>query len=579
MELIKNLVQVKNNWKPLKQWEFEQQKNEKIDDVLRKKYIPTKESIEKAKNYSNTIIDSINIMDKHTIDKSQDANLVVANYSAIISIASMLLGIASGRFIKKTNLAKKLPDWKPYWELLGIITLTSVSNVFLNIWQANVAKKSARIARFQTRENELKDFNNFIVYTKDQKDEAKEIAKSLSDDNFEDVKILSKKHFNPIKMHKDAKLTLDNLNAEDIKYKEWKDNYLKKETQKEEKFKNLNDFIKEEDLIQAEKERNNILKTIKKIENKSNEYSTNMKIATFILSAIITSITTLVGAGLSGVLSLITKNNKLSKKLNNFIKISQFLLITLIPGYTTVFLTAPTVKLVKDAARIGRFKAKQELLNNPEEYIAFSDKERKSISIDDSEVEVKKAPKKGFKYYVNLLKELKNDANEYFNYVNTTQKENEKINKALKKIEVSEIQKKEAKKIQKQLFYAFEKVDEKQVSFIEDTDAIVDIIRDTLISIINFGIKLLPIYVCAKDIKTINKGKMPETLRDVIKISTSNKLKISTIVTLIMPFILPKFINFYAVIKSTEIEKQTGKIGVMTAIKDLEDARNFIVEN
>ena len=209
MELIKNLVQVKNNWKPLKQWEFEQQKNEKIDDALRKKYIPTKESIEKAKNYSNTIIDSINIMDKHTIDKSQDANLVVANYSAIISIASMLLGIASGRFIKKTNLAKKLPDWKPYWELLGIITLTSVSNVFLNIWQANVAKKSARIARFQTRENELKDFNNFIVYTKDQKDEAKEIAKSLSDDNFEDVKILSKKHFNPIKMHKDAKLTLD----------------------------------------------------------------------------------------------------------------------------------------------------------------------------------------------------------------------------------------------------------------------------------------------------------------------------------------------------------------------------------
>lgn len=187
--------------------------------------------------------------------------------------------------------------------------------------------------------------------------------------------------------------------------------------------------------------------------------------------------------------------------------------------------------------------------------------------------------KKLLKKDLNLLKELKNDANEYFNYVNTTQKENEKINKALKKIEVSEIQKKEAKKIQKQLFYAFEKVDEKQVSFIEDTDAIVDIIRDTLMSIINFGIKLLPIYVCAKDIKTINKGKMPETLRDVIKISTSNKLKISTIVTLIMPFILPKFINFYAVIKSTEIEKQTGKIGVMTAIKDLEDARNFIVEN
>ena len=49
MELIKNLVQVKNNWKPLKQWEFEQQKNENIDDVLRKKYIPTKESIEKER--------------------------------------------------------------------------------------------------------------------------------------------------------------------------------------------------------------------------------------------------------------------------------------------------------------------------------------------------------------------------------------------------------------------------------------------------------------------------------------------------------------------------------------------------
>ena len=112
----------------------------------------------------------------------------------------------------------------------------------------------------------------------------------------------------------------------------------------------------------------------------------------------------------------------------------------------------------------------------------------------------------------------------------------------------------------------------------EDTGAAVDFMRDAFISVIDFAIKLVPIYLCAKDVKRINNGNMPKTLKEVFNVAMSGKLKTTTVIALVLPFILPKFIAYYAIIKGLQLKKEAGNIGVMTAMKDLDDPKNFIVD-
>lgn len=540
MELFNNIQQVKNNWHTYRVWEAEQRKNEAIDNVLREKYPPSKENLKMAKHYGQTIIGAINIMDKHAIDKTEDIGLVIKNYSTIIYLGSLALGAGVGAIIKRSPIAKKLPDLKPYWELFGMIATTAVASVFVNIWQANVAKQAARLARFHTRENELSDYRNFIIYNNEQQEKAKNIARNLPKEEIKTGKILDKSNFNFVKVHNLAKKTKNELELDFQKYTEWKEKYTEKEKNKTAYFEEIDNIATKTDFEKAEKERNIILQTIKKIENMSNEYSTNMQMVAFVLSCAITGVGTLIGAIISGGIALLKKSFKFSSGMNNVLKGMQLALVTIIPGIATLVAVAPTVKLVKDSARVGRFKAKQELMNNPEKFITYTDEQRKEVSIPTPEPPKETFISK-FKKDINAIKELKNDAKEYYEYLETKYPEEVAMNKALKTLEPTAEQIDEAKKIQQQLFYAFEKTDEKQVSFMEDVNASIDIAREVGISIINMGLKILPIYTCAKDVKRINNGKMPKNLKEVFKVMTSGKLRPITVITLVMPFILPKF--------------------------------------
>ena len=67
---------------------------------------------------------------------------------------------------------------------------------------------------------------------------------------------------------------------------------------------------------------------------------------------------------------------------------------------------------------------------------------------------------------VSGLFKLKSDFSAYSNYKNTELKEDLKLREALKQIPISERQKLEAEKLQKELFMAFEKIDDKTESFV-----------------------------------------------------------------------------------------------------------------
>lgn len=578
MEIVNNIQEIRRNWQPYKVWEIEQQKKENIDQVLRKQTPPSKDDINKAQQYGKTIVNAIDIMDRNALDKTEDVSLVINNYSTMTMLASIVFGVGLGGLIKKTSLSKKLPDLKPYWELLGIIISNAIASVGVNIWQTHAAKQASRLARFDTRNVELKDYRHFVTYNDDQIKLAEEISENSNEEIDTKFKRIGYDNFHPIKMHKESLVTKKYLEGKVDDYEKWKEAFIIKEKNKEKSFAELEKIITKQDIEQAEKERNAILNAIKKIEKMSNDYSINMKLAAFTLSGLLTAAGTAVGALLAGGISLIQKKCTSLNKYNMGLKLLQFSLITIIPGFASMMATAPTVKLTKDAARIGRFKAKQELNNNPESFITYSDKERENVTVPDIEMQ-KNSFWKQLKNDINSLKMLKKDAEEYFNYLETDFIEEQKFRNALNKLEIDSAQEQNAKKLQQQLFYAFEKIDEKQVSFTEDTDAVIDITREVGISIIDFALKLIPIYACAKDVKRINNGKVPSTLKEVFKTMTSGKLRPTTILALILPFIIPKLLYVYAIFKGIQVKKQANMIGIMSAMNDLNDPKNFIIKN
>jgi hypothetical protein len=124
----------------------------------------------------------------------------------------------------------------------------------------------------------------------------------------------------------------------------------------------------------------------------------------------------------------------------------------------------------KQASRVGRFVKRQEILDNPELIMAYSD-EQVEQARDIKGPKIKKGfwedIKDNFTFFGKYFKHKK----EYEKYKETTAKENEKIYEALKQTEISEKQLKEAKNLQEKIFRAFDKIDEMSQRYSEDIEA------------------------------------------------------------------------------------------------------------
>ena len=131
----------------------------------------------------------------------------------------------------------------------------------------------------------------------------------------------------------------------------------------------------------------------------------------------------------------------------------------------------------KNASRIGRYQARKDLLAHPERLIAFSDEEMEKASHIKAEPQKKSFFQKlggSFSFLFSYLKDKK----EYKKYKQTTRAENEKLQKAFKEIETTEAQKTEAKNLQKNLFTAFDEIDEMSQRYSEDVEAGSEIFKE-----------------------------------------------------------------------------------------------------
>jgi len=571
MEFLDTIRQVKTNWQPYKIWNLEQQKKDNQNEALREKYPPNPQDIEDSKQYSRTIIDVINTMDQHSIDKSEDASMMVKNALFGLDLIGMSVGAGIGAYVSKSPAIQKKLNLPPFAiSILGASLAASLTNMVGEIWGAQIEKQASRIARYQTRKNDLKDPRAFVVYNEAQIQEAKKIAETLPDVKTEKQEVSIKKSFNPISSFVDAKKTTDSLTKDYNSYNEWKKEYSKQEELKSEKFKGME--ISPEQLTKAQKDRDNLLNVIKNIETSSLNYFMNMKLAMVGVNIAVDTAALAVGGGVFTAIDQLQKH-KVLKQESTTINMTKLAFLKVFPAIVMFSLIGPTVKMLKDGARIGRYKAKQELLNNPESFITYDENKRNDVKDVSVEKPVKKSFIDRFKKNIADVKQLRKDYSEYQNYIKTTRKEELKLDEALKHVDISEVQMQDAKNLQRKSFYSFEKMDEKAQRFTDDTDAAVDVVKMFIMAVIGCGVKIFNFSFYGKKAKQYNNGKQLE-FADLFNLLKHFKAK--DILTIVGVSLIPLAVKIPLIVQGIHIKKEAGKIGIMTAMNDLEDPKNYL---
>ena len=79
---------------------------------------------------------------------------------------------------KASKITKKVRSNGPF-AVMGLMLATAVGMI---LWSNSKQKEASRIGRYQAKQNELKGLESFVVYTPEQIEKAKEIAKNIPDE-------------------------------------------------------------------------------------------------------------------------------------------------------------------------------------------------------------------------------------------------------------------------------------------------------------------------------------------------------------------------------------------------------------
>lgn len=563
MEFFDSIRQVKVNWQPYKQWEAKQGDKEFQRKELQKKVPTSKEDLQKASQYGRTLIDSINVMDQYSINKAEDVELVTDGGLQLLGLGVGIIGWIGSELILKTRKAAaflgKMPELKAEFAkrmlpAAGVALPSLLVLPYFMVKSKAYQKEASRVARYQAREEELKDAKHFVVYNEDQIKEAEEIAKTLPE-----IPDKKKGGINPLTNWNESIKSIKTILSSHKDYENWKQEHVLAQKQKLEALESVS--VSPEQIQDAKKDQDNLLRIIRKIETYSQNYLNNTEMATNIVtgSSLVTGY--LGGKIVSLGLSALQKIKVLSLKPQNLEIINGS---SVLVGPLAMLAIAGTymVKIQKEAARIGRYKAKQELLKDPNNFITYNDEQLDSVkklkTPDENKGFITKI-KDSFKFPIQMIKDLK----EYEKYKKTTEKEEAKLDKALMQINVSDEQMKEAVSLQKNAFMAFEKLDEKAQRYTDDTEAATNIAKKYIEQIAGIGLGIFIAKNSFDYIEQVQKTKSEFSINKMLKKSW-------------IPMLITGAIEILTEWQANKIKKQAGRIGVMEAIQDLEDPKLFV---
>lgn len=511
-QFLDSVNDVRKNYSKYDIWEQEQ-----ADERARKEYLAAKleipqDRLELARKKAETVVRATEVMDARSEDNCQDmeqfTELVAIAPILAISIADTPMVIWAEKTLK-TNTKKKIdklqteikslaPDTTKYrakteeiaklqkklaklpqkiqiYNQFALLGLSFAAAIGVILWGNSKQKEASRIGRFQAKQNELKGLENFVIYTPEQLYEAKKIAFDIPDE---------KERNSIFKMISELRGIARDKKA----YERW---LAEKDPNEIEKLKSVN--LSPKQLEKARENQELIVDTVKEINIKAEEYSENVENAFDTLGTLSWLIAIPFGMGINQILKLAKTSPKV-----------RALVSTLVPTFTALWIQTRGTIEEKEASRIGRYKARQDILKNPARLLAFSDEEMKSAA------HIKAEPQKQ-SFFEKLggsfafLKSYFKDKAEYTEYKKTTRKKNEKLQKAFKQIEITDEQKAEAGQLQKNVFRAFDEIDEMSQRYSEDIEAGSEIFKETIGTLwscaVAIGTALLTIFTL--------KGKFP----------------------------------------------------------------------
>ncbi len=511
-QFFDSIKNVKNNYYKYDQWEQAQ-----ADERARKEYLAKtlelpEDQVELTSKKAETVIRATEIMDRYSEDNCEDMEQATGIAAAVTIMAGSLAGQAATNHIHKsvtdkiTNkinaVKQKLSDHSlpkeikeaqlnelkflnqrlskagkqiPIYALVAntVITLGLAAGMIL--WGNSQQKKASRIGRYQAKQNDLKDITNFVIYTPEQIAQAEEIAKTIPD---------KKERSGLIKIIKE----LQAIGRDEKAYKQW---LASKDDKEIEKLKSLN--LTPEQLKTANEDKELIVDAVKEINIKAEEYSENIENAFDTLGMLSWLIAIPAGFVINSVMKLL----KLPQKIRTPISF-------LVPLLTSISLSTSGTVVQKEASKVGRYVARKDLLNNPARLMAYSDE-------DMQKAEKVKAPeqkKTVFEKIANsfvFLNTYQKDKKEYNNYKKNIAQKQEKLQKAFEQIPISNEQRKDAEKLQKKVFLAFDEIDEMSQRYSEDVEAGCEIAKNVMGNLWGLGIGGASIWIAI----AAAKGKFP----------------------------------------------------------------------
>ncbi len=475
------------------------------------------------------ILNAVNTMDEYSQSRAEDMEVyiqgiikpiadVVVNLSTLIAIGWVALSKNAQKALSEVIQGNFKNARKLIVPLAIFIVPSIILSLFTSLWGAKKEIQASREGRADAIKNDLQSEKQFALLTHEQEAEVEKIANTINVSKKEKRKSTSAtKGFGIVESLKTIfKKENDNIAQSTLKV-------------------DLSSKLTQEEILEAKKDKELIQTIVEKIDITSQDYAENAEL--------ITKVAMVLGFAGGGIVSSLAGN--ISRILKVPTKYSQ--LIKLITNYVIMFSTAiVAAKIDKQASRVGRFRAKRELLNNPQElYYVDNDKlENINTNIDKT----KKA--NFFQVFIQLIK----DNRDYNKYVKENNLRDIQLRKAKNQIDITPQQKVRAQQLQKNIFNMFNTLDDKSQRYSEATEALGDF-ASQLVS--NFIFAPILLITMLKETAKIIETKQDYKPFAWIKIAST--------------FLIPILMNVIV----TKEQKNASRVANMQAIKELDDYRYF----
>ena len=414
----------------------------------------SKEDIQRGQ----ALVRAIDIMDEYSQKRAQDVEVatqsVVSMALEFMIFAGMGLGALVGKLKPVNNLISKHIKNKKHASFLSTIipvaiggALGTIASFPLQAWGAKAEVSASRRGRFEAMRNELKNPNGFAVLTDEQIAEARK--------NSKDIVLDEDKKTNKMTAKLSEAFGIGTLKSMALDGGEYKKQRKAFELELASDNAHINDKMSPKDIEKAKKDQQLLTKLVEKIDIASQDYAENAELAA--------------GTFVTGVMALSFLGDLAISKLMKMCKVQsaqKISVATKIAGLVASIGAAIwTSQITKQASRVGRYKVKQELMQNPEAFVYVDDK--KANEVKDFEINTTKKQS-----LIEFLKSAYKNNKEYEKHQKATAKDEKRFYKAIEDLELSEEQIKDAKQLQKNAFRTFNKVDDNSQKYSESVEAL-----------------------------------------------------------------------------------------------------------